>query len=199
MLIGVTGSTASGKTTFAEKLAAEIGSENCLLIHQDSYYLDRSHFSEKEIEKVNFDHPDSIDFPLLEKDLEALKKGLAVKIPRYDYVTHRRYPSDTETSPKKIIILEGILALHSARIREMLDLKIFVYADEEVRISRRIQRDTQERGRTSDEVLTQYFGTVKPMDRKYVIPTMKWADIIIPFNEESLLSIKVIATFAKSF
>lgn len=198
MLIGITGSTASGKTTFAQKVASEIGSEHCLLIHQDSYYLDRSHFSEKEIEKVNFDHPDSADFSLLEKHLKRLKEGLPVKIPRYDYATHRRSQANDETLPKEIMILEGILTFHSPEIREMLDLKIFIYADEDVRISRRVQRDIQERGRTYNEVLTQYFDTVKPMNQEFVIPTMKWADIIVPFNDENPISIKMIATFVKS-
>lgn len=197
MLIGITGSTASGKTTFAEKLVEEIGPDDCLLIHQDSYYLDRSHFTEKEIEKVNFDHPDSIDFSLLEKHLESLKRGQPAKIPHYNYATHKRSETDQATFPKSVMILEGILILHSLRIREMLDLKIFVYADEEVRLSRRVQRDVQERGRSTDEVLAQYFDTVKPMDRKFVIPSMKYADLIIPFNEENNTSIKVIASFTK--
>ncbi len=199
MLIGITGSTASGKTTFAEKLVEEIGPDDCLLIHQDSYYLDRSHFTEKEIEKVNFDHPDSIDFSLLEKHLESLKKGQPAKIPHYDYATHKRSEADQETFPADIMILEGILVLHSSRIREMLDLKIFVYADEEVRLSRRVQRDVQERGRCTNEVFTQYFDSVKPMDRKFVIPSMKYADLVIPFNEENTTSIRVIGSFAKNF
>jgi uridine kinase len=197
MLIGITGSTASGKTTFAEKLVEEIDPEDCLIIHQDSYYLDRSHFTEKEIEKVNFDHPDSIDFSLLQKHLEMLKKGLPVKIPHYTYATHKRSETDREILPKDIMVLEGILVLHDPGIREMLDLKIFVYAEEEVRLSRRIQRDVRERGRIADEVLAQYFETVKPMDRKFVIPSMRYADLIIPFNEENTTSVKVIASFAR--
>ncbi len=197
MLIGITGSTASGKTTFAEKLVEEISSEKCLLIHQDSYYLDRSNFTEKEIEKVNFDHPDSIDFSLLQKDLELLRKGLPAKIPHYNYATHKRSEGKHETLPKDIMILEGILILHDPGIRKMLDLKIFIYAEEEVRISRRVERDIRERGRSADEVLAQYFETVKPMDRKFVIPSMKYADLIIPFHEENRTSIRMIASYAK--
>ncbi len=202
MIVGISGSTGSGKTLFARRLAEAIDAERkeseCLIIQQDSYYIDRSHLSREIAERANYDHPDAVDFALLEEHLTTLKAGKSVRIPCYDYATHRRTEAEEETAPRKIIIIEGILIFHSERVRELLDLKIFLHADEEVRISRRIERDTKQRGRTRGEVLAQYFDTVQPMDRKFVIPAMMQADIIIPFDKENSLSVKIIAAYIRS-
>ncbi len=202
MIIGICGSTGSGKTLFAKRLAEAIGrekkKEKCLIIQQDSYYIDRSHLTREEAERSNYDHPDAVDFALLEKHLKAFKEGRNIRIPCYDYATHRRTEAEKETAPKEIVILEGILIFHNAKIRELLDLKIFLLADEEVRISRRIERDVKERGRTRAEVIAQYFDTVQPMDRKFVIPEMMQADIIIPSDRENPLSVKIIAEHIRS-
>ena len=198
MLIGICGSTGSGKTVFARKIADEIGSDDCLIIQQDSYYMDRSHLTRDEAEKTNYDHPDSIEFSLLEKHLESLKRGMPVRIPHYDYAEHKRTPAKKETVPGKMIILEGILIFQSARIRDLLDLKIFLFVDEEIRLARRIERDIRERGRTRQEVITQYYDSVQPMDRKYVVPSMQWADIVIPFSSENPASIRIVSDCIKA-
>ena len=198
MIIGVAGGSGSGKTRLVKNILKEINDTKVKSIEVDSYYKDLTHLTFKEREKNNFDHPDAIDFELLYQDLKKLLKNEVIYCPIYNYKTHTREKNESEKIEKvKIIILEGILALHDAKIREFMAMKIFVDTPSDVRLLRRIKRDVNKRGRTIENITEQYNKTVKPMFLKFVEPTKEYADIIVPKGGKNKISIDAIVTNIK--
>tara|TARA_B100001029_G_C15057577_1_gene455633 strand:- start:422 stop:1060 length:639 start_codon:yes stop_codon:yes gene_type:complete len=179
-LIGIAGGTGSGKSCLAKALINNKNQSNIALIFQDSYYNDISELTLNERKKNNFDHPKSLDFKLLKNHLNAILMGKSIDIPIYDFSSHLRLKQVTKIKKHSIIILEGIFALYDKDIRNMMDIKIYVDTPDDIRIIRRIKRDINKRKRTFNSVVTQYHETVRPMHIKYVEPTKKYADIIIP-------------------
>ena len=179
MIIGIAGGTGSGKTTLAEHIAEAFGDKVAVIAH-DSYYRAQNDRTFEERCAQNYDHPDAFETELLCLHLEELTHGRAVDIPVYDYTVHNRSDKTVRVEPRAVIVLEGILLFHSERLRDMMDLKIFVDTDADERILRRIIRDTKERGRTLDSVIHQYLTTVKPMHDAFVEPYKRYADLIVP-------------------
>lgn len=179
ILIAIAGGSGSGKTTIAQKIH-EAFEEDSILICQDYYYKDLGHLSLGEREKVNFDHPESLDFSLLRQQLLALKKGESISLPQYDFTTHSRKNKTLAAEPKRIIIVEGLHLLAVSEIRELFDLKLYVDTCEDIRLIRRINRDQNERGRTVPSILEQYLATVRPMHIEFIEPSKQYADLIIP-------------------
>ena len=178
IIIGIAGGTGSGKSTFTNRLKASFGDEITVIYH-DNYYKYQKNVSFEERKKVNYDHPDAFETELLLKHLEALKRGECIECPVYDYTIHNRSDKYVTIKPSKIIIIEGILVLQDERLRNLLDIKVFVEADADERILRRVIRDVEERGRDLKGIVEQYLTTVKPMHYLYVEPTKVTADIII--------------------
>ena len=192
LIIGIGGGTGSGKTTVVNQIISEFPKGEVQVISQDSYYNDTSHLNYKDRCKINFDHPKSIDFKLLETHLKDLKQGKSVKQPIYSFKTHNRTGNTTLTKPKKVIIVEGILILSDTQLRTIFDIKIFVHADSDERLMRRIKRDLAERGRDLDEVLDRYQTTLKPMHQQFIEPMKAYADIIIPNNNYNTVAVNVV-------
>lgn len=180
MTIGICGGSGSGKTTLAQQLARALGPGAIASLAQDSYYLDIDTLPETLRAESNFDHPDCIDFPLLTAHLEALRAGLAVDIPHYDFATHHQLVSTTHQPARPVVVVEGTLIFCHAPLRACLDLKIFVDTEADLRLLRRVRRDIQERGRSLESVLDQYANTVRPMHQQFVAPSQKFADLILP-------------------
>ena len=194
LIIGIAGGTGSGKTTVVDQIVAELPKDEVCVISQDSYYKDTSNLSYEDRVKVNFDHPDSIDFDLLVSHLQELTAGNAFEQPVYSFVEHNRTKKTITTYPKKVIIVEGILILTHVKIREMLDIKVYVHADSDERLIRRLKRDISERGRDLTEVLQRYQTTLKPMHQEFIEPTKEFADIIIPTNNYNTVAVNLIRT-----
>ena len=194
LIIGIAGGTGCGKTTVVNQILNELPEGVVGVISQDSYYKDTSHLSFDERIKINFDHPRSIDFELLEAHLKELKKGNIVDQPVYSFVKHNRTGDTIKTHPRKVMIVEGILILTNPELREMFDIKIFVHADSDERLIRRLKRDISERGRDLDEVLTRYQNTLKPMHQQFIDPMKEFADIIIPNNKYNTVAIDIVKT-----
>ncbi|SHI32541.1 uridine kinase [Algibacter luteus] len=194
LIIGIAGGTGCGKTTVVNQILNEQPEGEVGVISQDSYYLDTTHLSYDERVKINFDHPRSIDFDLLEEHLKELKKGNPIHQPVYSFVKHNRTGDTILTHPRKVIIVEGILILTNPELREMFDIKIFVHADSDERLIRRLKRDIQERGRDLDEVLARYKTTLKPMHNQFIEPMKEFADIIIPNNHYNTVAIDIVKT-----
>jgi uridine kinase len=180
MIIGICGGSGSGKTTVAEKLIEALGERQTVLLAQDSYYKDHRELPLEVRAKVNFDHPESVDFDLLIEHLQALKRKQPIDRPYYDFAQHLRTADVQRLEPKPIIIVEGILIFHDPQLREMFDLKVFVDTDADIRFIRRLRRDVRDRGRTMESVVEQYLNTVRPMHLKFVEPTKGLAEIVIP-------------------
>ena len=189
LIIGIYGGTGSGKTTIVNMIASYFSSNDIEIISQDSYYKDNSDISYEDRCKLNFDHPDAIDFNLLHKHLKNLRKGGTVEQPIYDFKIHNRLKKTIQIKPKKILILEGILIMCHAEIRSIFDLKIFINANSKTRMERRIKRDIVERGRNRDEVLKRYIETLKPMHEKFIEPTKIYANYIIENQFNNKLNI----------
>lgn len=189
LIIGIYGGTGSGKTTIVNMIASHFSSNDIEIISQDSYYKDNSGISYEDRCKLNFDHPDAIDFNLLHKHLKNLRKGGTVEQPIYDFKIHNRLKKTIQIKPKKILILEGILIMCHAEIRSIFDLKIFINANSKTRMERRIKRDITERGRSRDEVLKRYIETLKPMHEKFIEPTKIYANYIIENQFNNKLNI----------
>lgn len=183
VIVGIAGGSASGKTTFAKAIIEELGDEHISLIGHDNYYKDLQHIAPHERSKVNFDHPDSLDTELLCSHLIALKAGSPVAIPTYDFTTNSRAPAVLQVNPSRIVIVDGILLFSDPSLLKLMDMKIFVDTDDDIRLIRRIQRDTAERGRQMDQVIQQYLQTVRPMHQTYVEPSKRRADIIVPAGQ----------------
>ena len=199
LIIGIAGGSGSGKTTVVRALTEQM-KEKVVVIPQDSYYKDSSHLPMEERQKVNFDHPDSIDFDLLIKHLKELKKGHSVEQPVYSYITCSRSTTETVTvHPAEVIIVEGILIFCCAELRKQMDIKIFVDADDDDRLMRVMARDILERGKTVETVIQRYSRTVKPMFLQFIEPSKRYADVIIPQGGHNKVAIDVIAaTIEKS-
>lgn len=194
LIIGIGGGTGCGKTTVVNTILKELPEGEVGVISQDSYYKDTSHLSFEERVKINFDHPRSIDFELLEKHLKELKEGKSVNQPVYSFVKHNRTGDVIVTQPRKVMIVEGILILSHPEIRELFDIKIFVHADSDERLIRRLKRDITERGRDINEVLTRYQTTLKPMHQQFIEPMKEYADIIIPNNKYNTVAVDIVKT-----
>ncbi|MEM9492551.1 MAG: uridine kinase [Myxococcota bacterium] len=192
VIVGIAGGTGSGKTTIAKKLAAAIPRQRCLLIEHDSYYRDQSHLSPAERAAINYDHPDSLDSDLLADHLVQLRAGRVVELPIYDFVSHTRKTETRRVSTAPVIIVEGILVFVEARLRDQFDIKLFVDTDPDIRLIRRIWRDLEQRGRTFHSVREQYYGSVRPMHLKYVEPSKRWADLIIPEGGENQIALDIL-------
>lgn len=192
LIIGIAGGTGSGKTTVVEQIISELPKEEVCILSQDSYYKDTSHLSFDERIRINFDHPKAIDFELLEEHLKALRSGKSIEQPVYSFIEHNRTAETLTTSPKKVVIVEGILILSHPELRELFDIKVYVHADSDERLIRRLKRDIAERGRDLNEVLNRYQSTLKPMHQEFIEPTKEYADIIIPTNRYNTVAVKLI-------
>ena len=197
IFIGITGGTGSGKSTIAKEIYRQFGEDCIAMIEQDSYYKDQSHLSMEDRVKTNYDHPNAFDNNLLVSHLESLLNGHSIQKPSYDFSIHNRIEDTTKVEPKEIVIVEGILILEDPRIRELLDIKIYVDTDADVRIIRRMVRDINERGRTMESVINQYLNVVKPMHNQFTEPTKKFADIIIPEGGHNKVAIDIIVAKIK--
>ena len=195
LIIGITGGTGSGKTTIVKQILNDLSEKEISVISQDSYYKDTSDLSFEERTKINFDHPQSIDFELLIKQLKELKEGNTIQQPIYSFVAHNRINETIDTKPKKVIIVEGILIFNNPELRGLFDIKIYVHADSDERLIRRIKRDIIERDRDLTEVLNRYQDTLKPMHQQFIESTKEYADIIIPNNNFNPVGINIVKTF----
>ncbi|MAJ45618.1 MAG: uridine kinase [Candidatus Marinimicrobia bacterium] len=194
ILIGIGGGTGSGKTSVAKALTEEYGSEEVLLIEQDSYYKNLSHLSFEERSLRNFDHPESVDFNLIRSHISEILKGYQIQVPIYDFKTHLRTNDTIQFKGHHIILLEGILALYDLKLRNLMDIKIYVDTPDDIRVLRRIKRDINKRGRSLESVTEQYYETVRPMHMQFVEPTKKYADIIIPEGGKNKVAIDILRT-----
>jgi uridine kinase len=199
ILIGIAGGTGSGKTSIAKAIASDFGKSEVALIEQDSYYKNLSNLTIEERSLVNFDHPDAIDFTLMRDHLQKLMEGNVVDIPIYDYTTHTREKKSRKVEKHHIIILEGILALFDQKIRNMMDIKIYVETADDIRVIRRIKRDINKRERTFPSVIEQYYKTVRPMHIQFVEPTKKYADIIVPEGGQNKVAVDILRTKIMTF
>ncbi|MDY5211910.1 uridine kinase [Intestinibacter sp.] len=195
-IVGIAGGSASGKTTIVNNIK-ELFKNDIELISHDNYYLSNDDKTMEERVKLNYDHPSSFDTDKMIEDVKKLKAGEVIYRPVYDYTQHTRAEEVVEVQPKKVIILEGILILEDPRLRDLMDIKVFVDTDADERLMRRILRDTQERGRTVESVLNQYVTTVKPMHEQFVEPSKKYADIIIPRGGENKIGIHILQEHLK--
>lgn len=194
ILMGIAGGTGSGKTTVAESIGRELAGSDVLLINQDNYYLDMAHLPQEERKKINYDHPDAFDWDLMLAQMDALQQGQAVEGPLYDFTTHTRRRETVALRPARVILLEGIMTLVDPRVRQRLDIKIYVDTDPDVRFIRRMERDVRERGRTLDSVIHQYLSVVRPMHMQFVEPTKRFADVIVPEGGFNLVAVDLIVT-----
>lgn len=192
IIIGVSGGSGSGKTTVVNKIIKGIGEKNILLIQHDSYYRDLSHLAFEERKKQNFDHPKSLETELMIRHIQALKSGYSVEIPVYDFVAHTRSDESIKASPQKIILVDGILIFSEPSLRKLMNIKIFVDTDDDVRLLRRLKRDIMDRGRDLDGVLYQYEKFVRPMHLEFVEPSKRYADIIVPRGGENTVALEMV-------
>ncbi|GAA4325175.1 uridine kinase [Pontixanthobacter gangjinensis] len=197
LIIGIAGGTGSGKTTVVNQIIDELKHEEVDVISQDSYYQDTTHLSFEDRKKINFDHPKSIDFELLGEHLESLRAGKSIQQPVYSFKEHNRTGEFVEIQPRKVVIVEGILILTHPEIRELFDIKIYVHADSDERLIRRLKRDIADRGRDLEEVLWRYQTTLKPMHQQFIEPTKEFADIIIPTNRYNTVAVDIVQTIIK--
>ena len=194
VIIGVTGGSGSGKTTVSRAIFEQLHGHSLLMLQEDSYYNDQSDMPFEERIKTNYDHPNAFDTELLVKQLKDLLDWKTIEIPIYDYTEHTRSSEVEKVEPKEVIILEGILVLNDPALRDLMDIKIFVDTDDDIRIIRRIQRDIEERGRSLQSVIDQYKSTVKPMYHQFIEPTKRYADIIVPEGGENQVAIDLLVT-----
>lgn len=191
IVIGIAGGTGSGKTTITQKLVERFGKDVTVIYH-DNYYKAYHELTYDERTRLNYDHPDAFDTERMIADLTALKAGKTVECPIYDYTIYDRSENTMLIRPSRVIIVEGILIFHSKRLRDLMDIKLYVDADADVRILRRIMRDVKERGRTLDSVINQYLETVKPMHEAFVEPTKRYADVIIPEGGRNQVALEMV-------
>ena len=194
-IIGIAGGTGSGKTTVVKRISKALPPHCAAVIPLDSYYNDTTGMTPEERAAINFDHPDAFDWKLLSEHIRMLKNGEAIEQPTYSYIESNRQKETVHVEPKPVIIIEGIMALYHKKLRDMMDLKIFVDTDDDVRLIRNIRRDVVERGRTVDMVLDRYEKVLKPMHEQFIEPTKKFADLIIPWGGDNRTGIHILKTY----
>lgn len=194
LIVGIAGGTGSGKTTVVRKIKDALSSRNVIVLPQDAYYKDNRHLSLEERQRINFDHPDSLEFELLVDHLQALSRGESVKMPQYSYITCLRSEETIHIEPAGVVIVEGILILADKSIRDMMHIKAYVDADPDDRLIRVIQRDIAERDRDIEHVIERYYDTVKPSHMQFIEPTKRYADIIIPRGGENEVAIGMLVS-----
>lgn len=199
MIIGIAGGSGAGKTTVARNIAERLGRENVDYLSQDWYYMDRSDLSLKEREKLNLDHPNAFDSRLLTSHLTQLRQGFPIEVPIYDYNIHNRTAKTMPMLPKSVAILEGILVLAIAELRSILDFKVFVDADPDIRLIRRLERDIKERGSTMESTIERYLSTVKPMHDAFVEPSKRYADIIVPRGGQNEIATNLLVDLVEHY
>ena len=197
LIVGIAGGTGSGKTTVVNKVMRCFHRGEVALLPQDSYYKDNSHLPLAERQKLNFDHPDSIEWSLLIEHLKELREGRRIHQPVYSYLTCTRSPETILVEPRKVVVVEGILVLTQKEVRDLLDIKVFVDADADDRLARVIRRDIQERGRSAEIVLSRYENTVKPMHLDFIEPSKRYADLIIPQGGNNEVGIRVLSSLVR--
>ena len=197
IIVGVAGGTGSGKTTVSEAILDRVGRDRIAYLQHDSYYRDRSDLPLEERARANFDHPDALESALLAQHLASLKAGHTVEVPIYDFTTHTRETRTISVAPRKVILVEGILIFAERALRELMDVKVFVDTDADLRFIRRLQRDITERGRTVESVIRQYTETVRPMHLEFVEPSKRYADVIVPEGGFNLTAIDMIVARVK--
>ena len=193
LIIGIAGGT-EVETTVVNQILNDLPADEVCVISQDSYYKATDHLSFEQRTKINFDHPRAIDFELLIQHISALKKELVIEQPIYSFVTHNRTKDTVKTHPRKVVIVEGILIFNNETLRKLFDMKIFVHADADERLIRRIKRDISERGRDINEVLNRYQQTLKPMHEQFIESTKNLADIIIPYDRHNKVAVEIVRT-----
>jgi uridine kinase len=198
IFIGISGGSGSGKTTIVNKIYSEVPEKSICIIEHDAYYKDQSEITYEQRCKTNYDHPFAFDTDLFVEHIKSLKNGETIEKPIYDYEIHNRIKEKIIVEPKEIIIVEGLLVFYEERIRELLDIKIFVDTDADIRIMRRIMRDMKERGRTLDSIMKQYISTVRPAHEQFIEPSKKYADIIVTEGGNNLVAVDLMVTKIKS-
>lgn len=198
LVIGVAGGSGSGKTTVVRRIVDSLGDAQVTVLEHDRYYRDRSDLRFEERAALNYDHPDSLETDLLVEHLRELRAGRSVEVPAYDFARYARQPGSQTVTPRKAIIVEGILIYTDAELRRLMDIKVFVDTDDDTRFIRRLQRDITERGRTVQSVIEQYLGTVKPMHLEFVEPSKRYADIIVPQGGHNSVAIDMLLTLIRS-
>ncbi|MCC7072114.1 MAG: uridine kinase [Deltaproteobacteria bacterium] len=193
-VIGIAGGTGSGKTTIARAIAAALAPEHVAMLEHDWYYRDRSDLSLDQKSQLNFDHPDSLETSLLVEHVRALKGDRGVEVPAYDFKTHARLPETRRVEPRPVLIVEGILVFVEPALRELMNVKIFVDTDADIRLMRRIRRDIEQRGRTFQQVREQYYKTVRPMHLAFVEPSKRWADVLIPEGGNNAVALDLVTS-----
>ena len=198
LVIGVAGGSGSGKTTVVRRIIESIGDDQVTILEHDRYYRDRNDLRLEERAALNYDHPDSLETDLMVEHVRALKSGRSVDVPRYDFARFTRLPDSDLVSPRRAVIVEGILVFTDAALRELMDIKVFVDTDADTRFIRRLQRDVAERGRTVESVIEQYQTTVKPMHFEFVEPSKRYADVIIPLGGHNTVAVDLLLTLIRS-
>ncbi len=198
LVVGIAGGTGSGKTTVAKTIAAALPGAGVAMVEFDAYYRDRADLSPDERAQINFDHPDALETELLVKHLDALRAGEPIDVPIYDFKAHRRRAESRRVPPAPVVVVEGILVFVDPRVRERLDMKIFVDTDADIRVFRRIRRDMEQRGRTFESIREQYYRTVRPMHLQFVEPSKRWADLIIPEGGNNRVALDLIVAKLRS-
>ena len=194
VVMGVAGGSDSGKSTVVREVCRALPDDTASILHHDAYYRDLAHLTFEERVRVNFDHPDALETELMVAHVSALLQGRAVEIPTYDFSTHTRAAEVVPVHPTPLVILDGILVLADARLRELMDLRVFVDTDADVRLMRRLRRDVEERGRTAASVLDQYEATVRPMHLEFVEPSKRYADMVIPEGGYNRVAVDLLVT-----
>ena len=198
VVIGVAGGSGSGKTTVVRRIVESLGNDQVTVLEHDRYYRDRGDLRLEERAALNYDHPDSLETDLMVRHVEALRRGEAVDVPVYDFARYARVAGVDTAHPRRAVIVEGILIFTDADLRRLLDVKVFVDADDDIRFIRRLQRDVAERGRTMASVIEQYQTTVKPMHLEFVEPSKRYADIIVPQGGHNTVAIEMLLTLIRS-
>ena len=198
VVLGVAGGSGSGKTSVVDKIVADVGAARVAVLRHDRYYHDLRHLPPEERLEVNVDHPSAFDDDLFVDHVRSLVDGQAVDTPRYDYATFTRIDGRDRVEPRPVVIVEGILLFASPRIRELVDVKVYVDADADLRLLRRLRRDVLQRGRSVDDVVTQYERTVRPMHLEFVEPSKRWADVIVPRGVENVVGVDLVTTRVQS-
>jgi len=198
VIVGVAGGSGSGKTTVVRRIVDSLGSDEVTVLDHDRYYRDRNDLRLEERAALNYDHPDALETDLMVRHVQELKSGRAVQVPKYDFARHARLPETELFSPRRAIIVEGILVFTSPELRQLMDVKVFVDTDSDTRFIRRLQRDVADRGRTMESVIEQYQSTVKPMHLEFVEPSKRYADVILPQGGHNTVAVEMLLSLIRS-